>query len=278
MPDFQNVHSTQSHIECVVSCINKQLDLLTHERKSGKKSMQQLLIFLFAFARHQSILNDKCRPLFAQLREGHDGMTSTSHVNDDGRRKVVLSSLNAFGAGLGVFGLVDSARAEQESIVSQEGGETPTVPTTFYFSGVVELPKPSSSGDDVVLSKDAALYLTCRQDKPDNVPAAILNGTRGKAPPVLSARFENPKFPFEFNLTSENLTLEGAQYEWFKSGDLIISARYDQDGVAATRSPDDLVGRGLLTKSQQLSDNSISKIELQGRGAFGKFATGGKGK
>jgi hypothetical protein len=151
-------------------------------------------------------------------------------------------------------------------------------------------------------SSNSALYITCRPDKPDNVPAAILNGSRGKSPPVLSARLPNPTFPLDFQLVlPRDLTLEGAwdgktplpsgntpiQTEvpnnldelWWKETDLIVSARWDNDGVAATRSPDDLVGRGLWKASKgngKDDDNSVVEIQLTGRGAFGKFATGGK--
>ena len=139
-----------------------------------------------------------------------------------------------------------------------------------FLSGTIFLPQDPS----VVISDEAALYITCRPDKPDNIPSAILNGTRGKAPPVLSARFMNPSFPFKFNLGEEHLTLEGTQFEWFTMCDLIISARYDQDGVAATRSPDDLVGRSVAFRKDG-SYESI-QVKLEGRGAFGKFATGAK--
>lgn len=136
----------------------------------------------------------------------------------------------------------------------------------------------------------AALYITCRPDKADNIPLAILNGSRGKPPPVLSARIPNPSFPFDFELTiPRDLTLEGAwdglsppetiqppthrDQLWWNQMDLIVSARWDSDGVAATRSPEDLVGRGVWSYKE---DESVVEVMLTGRGAFGKFATGGK--
>lgn len=158
-------------------------------------------------------------------------------------------------------------------------------------SGTVSLPM------DVFLdsssSTNAALYVTVRPDTPDNVPAAILNGTRGKPPPVMAARFPSPiTFPFEFQLSSpQNLTPEGASMGstspdtiltavssiqdistlWWANDDLIVSARWDSDGVAATRSPEDLVGRTLWRRKS--SDNKLQLV-LTGRGAFGKFVTG----
>ena len=126
---------------------------------------------------------------------------------------------------------------------------------------------------------EPALYITCRPDRPDNVPAAILSGTRGKPPPVLAARFAKPSFPFSFSLTDDNLTAEGMAASssssstktfWWENDDLIVSARWDSDGAAATRSPEDLVGRGLLRRK---IDDSVVVVQLEDRGAFGKFAT-----
>ena len=126
---------------------------------------------------------------------------------------------------------------------------------------------------------NAALYITCRPDRADNVPLAVLSGTRGKPPPVLAARFENPTFPYSFELDVEHLTAEGAAANdnqggdepgyWWTKDDLIVSGRWDADGVAMTRSPEDLVGRTILVRK---GGNDVT-LQLQGRGSFGKFAT-----
>jgi hypothetical protein len=147
--------------------------------------------------------------------------------------------------------------------------------------GTVSLP----AGDDAVsITNDGALYVTCRSNRPDNVPAAILSGTRGKPPPVLVSRFvinSQENFPYEFELsTPKDLTVEGASLVdnkyWWLQDDLIVSVRWDSDGIAATRSPDDLVGRG-ITKSSKEEDAGFPSVSitLSGRGAFGKFVTGG---
>ena len=142
-------------------------------------------------------------------------------------------------------------------------------------------------------NKNAALYVTARPNKADNVPRAILDGSNGRPPPVLSARYPNPTFPFEFRLTSQNYTPEGASSiievgnndddnnnngVWWEDEDLIISARLDTDGVAATRDPTDLVGRGLYIKKKmdENDNNNEVSIELQGRGLFGKSVTAKK--
>jgi hypothetical protein len=143
-----------------------------------------------------------------------------------------------------------------------------------------------------------ALYVTCRPDRPDDVPSAVLSGTRGRPPPVLAARYRAGlgSFPFEFHLmTPTDVTVEGSwvlsdgdrgDYWWARDDDgvpLIVSVRWDTDGVAATRSPDDLVGRGWTTfQGIDVDVDGTGRrmytpvtIELSGRGAFGKFVTGG---
>ena len=144
----------------------------------------------------------------------------------------------------------------------------------IYVSGTSTLQQGISIDD---IGSNTALYITARPNKPDNVPRAILDGSRGKAPPILSARFASPQFPFDFDLSSQWLTPEGASKVagtdtddvWWRGEDLIISARLDSDGVAATRDPTDLVGRGIYTAK----DDSKVSIELQGRGMFGKAVT-----
>ena len=56
------------------------------------------------------------------------------------------------------------------------------------------------------------------------------------------ARFESPlAFPYSFSLTTANLTPEfaGVDRSAWEGADLVITARYDTDGVAATRGPDE---------------------------------------
>jgi hypothetical protein len=162
--------------------------------------------------------------------------------------------------------------------------------TTPLLKGLVTLEDGTqllNNPEMTTSSSSSALYVTCRPNKPDNVPGAILSGTRGKPPPVMAARYENPTFPFEFTLSAPtDMTMEGASVDgipnsspvldpekfWWKDDDLIVSARWDSDGVAATRSSEDLVGRGFWKKGT--GDDSSTQVVLTGRGAFGKFATG----
>ncbi len=152
-----------------------------------------------------------------------------------------------------------------------------SIESTTFVAGTATL-QSGLSNDNIV--SGAALYVTCRPNRPDNVPKAILDGSRGKPPPVLAARFENPQFPFEFSLTTDNLTPEGASAVegssgaiWWSGEDLVVSARLDSDGVAATRDPNDLVGRGFYSPK---TNNDAAMIELQGRGMFGKAVTSKK--
>ena len=156
----------------------------------------------------------------------------------------------------------------------------------YYVKGTATLQSGASIDDAILKSNNAALYVTARPNKPDNVPRAILDGSRGKPPPVLSARFANISFPFDFTLTSDNFTPEGAtsiakegdasttktEDVWWDKEDLIVSARLDTDGVAATRDPTDLVGRGIYVANKE----GTVIVELQGRGMFGKSVTAKK--
>ena len=97
-------------------------------------------------------------------------------------------------------------------------------------------------------------------------------------PPLAASRFAGPlAFPYRFELTSSDLTPEWVgvpESEW-RACDLIISARLDTDGVAATRQPEDLVGRATLRKAGASSGWKATDVELQGRGLTGRLLTGG---
>ena len=121
--------------------------------------------------------------------------------------------------------------------------------------------------------ESAALYVTARPDRPDNVPQAVLAGTRGKPPPIATARFAAPlKFPFDFTLGPDSLTEEGRSGEWWTQDDLIVSARLDTDGVAATRDESDLVGRGVARRGGRAQSGPVV-VELRDRGVGGRMLT-----
>ena len=207
------------------------------------------------------------------IRGGRTQMWSTFRPTEAERLASHLSRRRNIAQVLAWMGLVSTTSVSAEEQIA----ETPILQGSVVLGTDVEL---------TASSKTSALYITCRPDKPDNVPGAILTGTRGKPPPVMAARFENPAFPFEFSLSSpKDLTVEGASdgikstatldpaLFWWNKDDLVVSARWDSDGVAATRSPEDLVGRGTWKRGV----NSV-EVPLTGRGAFGKFATSGSKK
>jgi hypothetical protein len=172
-----------------------------------------------------------------------------------------------------------------ESIPSFVAG-TITIPEDFDFELAQANTARGVDPTGKTMTPLPALYVTARPNRPDHVPQAILQGTNGKPPPVLSARFEQPTFPFAFHLTPRDYTVEGKpsslddktmpqqQQEslWWANDDLVVSARLDMDGIAATRSPEDLVGRTLYQRNK--AGGEAIELKLVGRGAFGKFATG----
>jgi hypothetical protein len=142
---------------------------------------------------------------------------------------------------------------------------------TILLEGEVTLQPGTSIPEDV---SSSALYITARPNNTVDVPRAILDGSNGKAPPVLVARFPNVvQYPFSFDFKSSDVTVEGNTSSadesfWWEGKDLIVSARWDTDGIASTRNPSDLVGRGLYIKN-----GAKTSIQLQGRGAAGKYFT-----
>lgn len=123
-------------------------------------------------------------------------------------------------------------------------------------------------------SEAQALYVTVRLVPQNNVGRYV---TGGKVPPLAAARFASPSFPYTFSLSDDDLTPEFSQVpraEW-EGQDLIVSARLDTDGVAATRDPADLVGRGVVLKQGSADPGrwTPAQVELQGRGLTGRILT-----
>ena len=107
---------------------------------------------------------------------------------------------------------------------------------------------------------------------------------------MLTKRFPGPvRFPLDFSLTSEtDLTPEGlaSLEQWANSKTLVLSARLDTDGVAATRDATDLVGKataelrtdatghGVASHTVDRSSKYLNtKINLVDRGIGGKLVT-----
>ena len=105
-----------------------------------------------------------------------------------------------------------------------------------------------------------------------------------KPPPILSKRIANPTFPLSVTLdsdvdsTEEGVALAGKWKAPVTIGGkerpplpLLVGARLDSDGVAATRSPEDLTGQ----TSVEWGDGRWGTLDvvLEGRGLTGKFIT-----
>ncbi|KAL7515974.1 hypothetical protein ACHAWX_001038 [Stephanocyclus meneghinianus] len=219
-----------------------------------------------------------------------------SNPSDMDRRDFISSF---FGAAVLSCGMI--AQPVISEAADTEMGQSNTTSITI-LRGLVML----KSGTEPNASPSAALYITVKPETSNNAPKEIVNLFGGRPPPVLTARFPVSSrndstdhnvlgdgritFPFYFQLTESDMTAEGVfkgkndekyasnQY-WWSNDNLIVSARLDFDGVAATRDPDDLVGRSIIfvqeKANRELKDAQV-RITLQGRGIGGKFITAKK--
>lgn len=120
---------------------------------------------------------------------------------------------------------------------------------------------------------DSAIYLTARQDV--GIWTAQIKNM--KPPPILTSRTPSPyTFPLAITLSAANdVTAEGLeiQQQW-QSGKapIVVSARLDADGIAATRNAEDLVGKSIASKNE-VGEWVGCQIELSDRGFGGKMIT-----
>lgn len=120
---------------------------------------------------------------------------------------------------------------------------------------------------------DSAIYLTARQDV--GIWTAQIKNM--KPPPILTSRTPSPyTFPLAITLSATNdITAEGLeiQQQW-QSGkaSIVVSARLDADGIAATRNAEDLVGKSIASKNEN-GEWLGCQIELSDRGFGGKMIT-----
>lgn len=152
----------------------------------------------------------------------------------------------------------------------------PTTPA--LCTGTVALQPGLAAEADSDLYASAALYVTARL-VPEANKGLYVQG--GKVPPLAAARFAGPlSFPFRFSLSTADLTPEFAAVSLpqVELQDLVVSARLDTDGVAATRGPDDLVGRATLLKGGSADSAGWrgADVVLQARGLTGRILTAPK--
>jgi hypothetical protein len=143
---------------------------------------------------------------------------------------------------------------------------------------VVALAPGAARADDVIVSgtvnavdanvgPDAALYVTMRRG---GAPQAAFSKFRAVPEPSLAAvriPLKGKTFPIDFSIPRSALFPDApALPDEIKDVALTVSARLDQDGVAATRGPDDLVGSVYTTPS-----SAPAAIALEPRGVVSKF-------
>jgi hypothetical protein len=120
----------------------------------------------------------------------------------------------------------------------------------------------------------SAIYLTAKQDV-GFINAQIRNF---KPPAILTSRTQAPfSFPKEIVLNGQaDLTPEGLglQSKWQAGKQpLVVSARLDVDGVAATRNAEDLIGKALVSKDTASGKWIGCDIDLEDRGLGGRIVT-----
>ena len=108
----------------------------------------------------------------------------------------------------------------------------------------------------------SALYLTLRPKGGNLGPVAA------KRIP-LSGRVQ---FPVAWELSDADALPDAPSFDSWSSLQLMVSARLDTDGVAATRDPDDLVGRSVAEPVERGAWRSVT-LPLQGRGLAGRLVT-----
>ena len=164
-------------------------------------------------------------------------------------------------------GLISSALLTSSCLLYSVGNsfavENSISTATNSITGIVSLNSrvvTPTSGPSV------ALYLTARAEEK-------LFGS--KPPPLFIKKITNPTLPLTIQLSTDDLTPEGLALKgkYAQIGtELTVSARLDEDGVASTRGPNDLVGRG-YTKYSNDGIWSEFTIDLTDREIGGKFIT-----
>ena len=123
------------------------------------------------------------------------------------------------------------------------------------------------SAADAVVGPDAALYVTMRRG---GAPQAAFSKFKAVPEPSLAAvriPMKGKSFPIDFAIPRSALFADApALPAEIKDVALTVSARLDQDGVAATRGPDDLVGSVYTTPS-----SAPAAITLEPRGVVSNF-------
>ena len=119
----------------------------------------------------------------------------------------------------------------------------------------------------------------------DAFPAAALYVTLrppGRSPPLAARRVplaslprDAPLFPLRLELGAADALPDAPERAlWSAAPQLVVSARLDTDGTAATRGPEDLVGRGAAPRDDAAPGGwGEASVQLVGRGIGGRLVT-----
>ncbi len=94
------------------------------------------------------------------------------------------------------------------------------------------------SGEAVIAGRVMITQALADQVRPTDVLFVIVKRPGG-ARPVAARRIENPQFPVAFELTNDDVMVQGSELR----GMLDVMARLDRDGQAGPAQPGDIEGR-----------------------------------
>lgn len=139
------------------------------------------------------------------------------------------------------------------TIVALDNEEDVVVAGTLSLSSEDEPPPDTAKG---------AVYVTVKLGASTDSTMSLVRAAPLAA--VAAIRLTDVTFPVSFRVTSADLFPDAPRVP--PGASLTVSARYDADGIAATRDPDDLVASAFTKQNdQQLA------LKLQPRGLVSKF-------
>lgn len=182
-------------------------------------------------------------------------------------RKAMATLAIVGSCGLGTSPALAASSAVKPDFTKPSEAVKAANPVTI--SGIITL----EDGVAVPEAPTRALYITAKPDLGFINSNLLLR----KFPAVMSKRIpgESVTFPLEYSISesadgTEDVAL---QRERWVNLPMIISVRYDTDGVAATRDPTDLVGKGDSSRNQGDDTWVKANLALSDRGVGGKLVT-----
>lgn len=117
------------------------------------------------------------------------------------------------------------------------GGIIGLAAVAAYF-GVAHIGEPDQGRGSIAGQVQIAPDLA-EQVKPTDVLFVIVRRPTGPPRPIAAKRFDSPKFPVQFEITSEDVMVKGSELK----GMVDVIARLDRDGQAGQPQPGDMEGR-----------------------------------